>query len=124
PGCVLDDLNRAAKPHGLHFPHDISTSDRATLGGMVANNSSGTRSVIYGKTIDHVLELRVVLSDGTPLHAGPLDEAAVEAKCRQQDREGECYRTVRRLAAEHAAEIGRRHPKILRGVGAFNLDRF
>jgi FAD/FMN-containing dehydrogenase/Fe-S oxidoreductase len=124
PGCVLDDLNRAVKPHGLHFPHDISTSDRATLGGMVANNSSGTRSVIYGKTIDHIIELRAVLSDGTVIHAGPLDEAAVEAKCRQQDREGECYRAVRRLAAEHAAEIERRYPKVLRRVGGYNLDCF
>jgi FAD/FMN-containing dehydrogenase/Fe-S oxidoreductase len=124
PGCVLDDLNRAAKPFGLNFPHDISTSDRATLGGMVANNSSGTRSVLYGKTIDHVLEVRAVLIDGTPLHARPLSEAEWDAKCRQDDREGECYRTVRRLAAEHAEEIERRYPKIVRRVGGYNLDRF
>jgi FAD/FMN-containing dehydrogenase/Fe-S oxidoreductase len=124
PGCVLDDLNRAVKPHGLHFPHDISTADRATLGGMIANNSSGTRSVLYGKTIDHVVEVQAVLADGTMLHAGPLTEVEVEAKCRQVDREGECYRTVRRLAAEHAAEIERRYPKIIRRVGGYNLDRF
>ncbi|HJT77196.1 MAG TPA: FAD-linked oxidase C-terminal domain-containing protein, partial [Gemmataceae bacterium] len=86
--------------------------------------SSGTRSVIYGKTIDHVLELRAVLSDGTVIHAGPLDEAGVEAKCRQEGREGECYRTLRRLAAEHAAEIERRYPKVLRRVGGYNLDSF
>src|SRR5207248_3316491 len=72
PGCVLDDLNRELQPLGLHFPIDISTSDRATLGGMIANNSSGTRSVVHGKTVDHVLELRVVLADGTVLHARPV----------------------------------------------------
>src|SRR5436309_13239314 len=75
PGCVLDDLNRALRPHGLHFPLDISTSDRATVGGMVANNSSGTRSVVHGKTLDHVLALRVALSDGSVSDAGPLGDA-------------------------------------------------
>src|SRR5258708_6255816 len=53
PGCVLDDVNRELTPFGLHLPLDISTSDRATLGGMIANNSSGTHSVIYGKTVDY-----------------------------------------------------------------------
>ncbi len=124
PGCVLDDLNAAVKPHGLHFPHDVSTADRATLGGMVANNSSGTRSVLYGKTIDHVLELRVLLSDGSVVEMRPLDEIAWRAKCEQRDLEGECYRTVGRLAAEHAAEIERRYPKIIRRVGGYNLDAF
>jgi FAD/FMN-containing dehydrogenase/Fe-S oxidoreductase len=124
PGCVLDDLNRALRPHGLHFPLDISTSDRATVGGMIANNSSGTRSVVHGKTIDHVLAVRAVLSDGSVIDAGPLDDAVLEARCARDDLEGECYRTVRRLAAEHAEEIARRYPPILRRVGGYNLDRF
>ena len=64
PGCVLDELNRELKPHGLHFAPDISTSNRATIGGMIGNNSCGTRSVVYGKTGDHVLELRVALANG------------------------------------------------------------
>src|SRR5579871_1490829 len=97
PGCVLDELNRTVQPLGLHFPLDISTSDRATIGGMIANNSSGTHSLIYGKTIDHVLELRIVLADSAVAHLRPLEAAELEAKCRQQDREGECYRMVRRL---------------------------
>ncbi len=58
PGIVLDELNAALKPHGLRFAPDISTASRATLGGMMANNSSGARSVLYGKTIDHVIEQR------------------------------------------------------------------
>jgi FAD/FMN-containing dehydrogenase/Fe-S oxidoreductase len=124
PGCVLDDLNRALRPHGLHFPLDISTSDRATVGGMVANNSSGTRSVVHGKTIDHVLALRVVLSDGSVTDAGPLDDAELEARCARPGVEGEGYRTVRRLAELHADEIARRYPRVLRRVGGYNLDRF
>src|SRR5438270_6595553 len=63
PGVVLDELNAQLKPSGLRFAPDISTASRATVGGMIANNSSGARSVLYGKTIDHVLELQVVLSD-------------------------------------------------------------
>src|SRR5579871_5433533 len=94
PGCVLDDLNRSLQPFGLHFPLDISTSDRATIGGMIANNSSGTHSIVYGKTIDHVLELRVVLADGSMVHLHLLNDNEVEMKCRRNDREGECYRVV------------------------------
>ena len=65
PGIVLDELNAGLKAHGLRFAPDISTASRATVGGMMANNSSGARSVLYGKTIDHVLEQEVVLSDGS-----------------------------------------------------------
>jgi FAD/FMN-containing dehydrogenase/Fe-S oxidoreductase len=124
PGCVLDDLNHAVRPLGLHFPVDISTSDRATIGGMIANNSSGTRSIVYGKTVDHVLELRAVLSDGSVVTAGPLDAPGWESRCRQQDLEGACYRAVGEQAAAHAEDIARRYPKLLRRVGGYNLDHF
>ncbi len=124
PGCVLDDLNQHVRPHGLQFAPDISTANRATIGGMVANNSSGTHSVILGKTIDHVLELKVVLADGAVVHARPLSDAEIEEKSRQPNREGEIYRVVQRLAVEHADEIERRYPKILRRVGGYNLDRY
>lgn len=124
PGCVLDELNQQVKSKGLQFAPDISTANRATIGGMVANNSSGTHSIIYGKTIDHVLELTVLLADGTIVHTRPLNETELQAKCQQQDRAGEGYRTIQRLAEEQAAEIDRRFPKILRRVGGYNLDRF
>src|SRR4051812_39949627 len=65
PGVVQEDLNRAARRFGLGFGPDTSTSNRATLGGMIGNNSSGSESIVYGTTIDHVLELEVVLADGT-----------------------------------------------------------
>ena len=124
PGCVLDDLNSAVKPHGLQFAPDISTSNRATIGGMVANNSSGTHSLLHGKTIDHVIGLKVLLADGSIIQAGPMNDGEVESKCSQPDREGECYRVIRRIAEEHQDEIERRYPKILRRVGGYNLDRF
>ena len=117
PGIVLDELNAALKPHGLRFAPDISTASRATVGGMMANNSSGARSVLYGKTIDHVLEQHVILSDGSVAHFRPLDAAALEKAARGDSLEARCYREVRRVARESAAEIDRRYPKILRRVG-------
>src|ERR1051326_3596262 len=72
PGIVLDELNAALRTHSMRFAPDISTASRATIGGMIANNSSGARSVLYGKTINHVIELEVVLSDGSAAHLRPL----------------------------------------------------
>src|SRR3954451_5963799 len=72
PGIVLDDLNRALKPHGLWFPVDVSTASRATIGGMAANNSCGARSLRYGTMRDNVLAIDAVLADGTAAHFGPI----------------------------------------------------
>ena len=124
PGIVLDELNAALRPYNLRFAPDISTASRATVGGMMANNSSGARSVLYGKTIDHVLEQQVVLSDGSVVHFRPLGAAEVEAICQHDTLEAACYREVRRLASVNAEEIDRRYPKVLRRVGGYNLDCF
>jgi len=124
PGIVLDELNLALRPHNLRFAPDISTASRATVGGMIANNSSGARSVMYGKTIDHVIELDVVMADGRVALFRPLDGAELEAASIGDSLEATCYRTIRRLAAEHATEIDARFPKVLRRVGGYNLDEF
>lgn len=124
PGIVLDDLNARLKTHGLRFAPDISTASRATVGGMMGNNSSGARSVLYGKTIDHVLEQEVVLSDGSVVSFRPMSPDEVEGKCAGDSLEAECYRTVRRVSHENATEIERRYPKVLRRVGGYNLDEF
>ena len=124
PGIVLEELNTMLRPHGLRFAPDISTANRATIGGMMANNSSGARSVLYGKTIDHVLEQHVVLADGSIAHFKALTKPELEAASSGASLEAACYRTVRRLARECAEEIDRRYPKILRRVGGYNLDAF
>jgi len=124
PGVVRDRLNAQLAPHGLQFTPDISTTSRANIGGMVANNSAGTRSIKYGKTVDQVQSMRVLLMDGTELELGPVDDATLQVKLGQQDREGELYRTVHRIATEHADEIDARYPKIMRRVGGYNLDEF
>ena len=121
PGIVLDELNAQLAPLGVRFAPDISTASRATIGGMMANNSCGARSVLYGKTIDHVLEQTVVLSDGSIVHFREMDRKEVPTG---NSLEAACYGSVLRLAAEHAAEIDRRYPRVLRRVGGYNLDEF
>ena len=121
PGIVLDELNAQLAPLRLRFAPDISTASRATLGGMMANNSSGARSVIYGKTIDHVLEQTVVLSDGSVAEFRETPRPNIPTG---DSLEASLYSTVLRLASEHANEIERRYPKVLRRVGGYNLDEF
>jgi FAD/FMN-containing dehydrogenase/Fe-S oxidoreductase len=124
PGLVLDELNAKLRPHGLRFAPDVSTASRATIGGMMANNSSGARSVLYGKTIDHVLEQEVVLADGSVVHFKPLTIGELRSVISTNSLEAHCYRTVRELAETHREEIERRFPKVLRRVGGYNLDEF
>lgn len=124
PGIVLDELNAQLRPHGLRFAPDISTASRATVGGMMANNSAGARSVLYGKTIDHVLEQDVVLSDGTIVHFGPLEGNALLDASRGDTLSARAYCVVQRLAGECASEVETRFPKVLRRVGGYNLDEF
>src|SRR5262245_54163514 len=124
PGIVLDELNATLRPHGLRFAPDISTASRATIGGMIANNSSGARSVLYGKTIDHVRELDVVLSDGSLAHFSPVDRSHLEHVCAGSTLESHAYRVVHETAERCRDEIDRRFPKVLRRVGGYNLDAF
>jgi FAD/FMN-containing dehydrogenase/Fe-S oxidoreductase len=121
PGLVLDELNAQLAPLGLRFAPDISTASRATIGGMMANNSAGARSVLYGKTLDHVLEQVVCLSDGSVAHFRDVARAAIPGG---PTLEAACYATVLELGQRHAGEIDRRYPKILRRVGGYNLDEF
>src|SRR5260221_1191921 len=72
PGIVLDDLNRQLKPHGLWFPVDISTSSRATIGGMAGNNSCGGPSICSGTLRDNVISIEALLADGTLAHFGRI----------------------------------------------------
>ena len=124
PGVVLDELNAHLRPHGLRFAPDVSTASRATIGGMMANNSSGARSVYYGKTIDHVLAQEVVLSDGSVVEFGPMTADEVRARGAGNSLEARCYRVVQDVATRSREEVERRFPKVLRRVGGYNLDEF
>ncbi len=122
PGVVLDQLNAHLKPLGLMFGPDVSTSDRATLGGMIGNNSAGARSLKYGKTVDHVRSVDVVLSDGSTATFGPVTPDELESLCRREDLVGNIYRTTREVVKTHEQAIRERYPRILRRVSGYNLD--
>lgn len=120
PGIVLDDLNRALKAHGLWFPVDISTSSRATLGGMAGNNSCGARSLRYGNTRENVLSMDALLANGEVAHFGPVNADLSDIP------ESSSLRAVAgdllKIGVREAAEIEARFPKVQRRVGGYNLD--
>ncbi len=124
PGIVLDQLNRELLPYGLMYAPDPTTSSRACVGGGVGNNTCGAHSVIYGKTLDHIKELDVILADASATHFRPLDSAELEAKLSGVGLESEIYRGVRRLAQDNDAQIRARYPNIMRRVSGYNLDEF
>lgn len=124
PGVVLDQLNRAAAGEGLEFGPDVATSNRANLGGMIGNNSAGARSIMAGKTVDHVISLDVLLADGTPASLAPLDSAQLAEASQLPGRLGHVYREVQRVVAESKEEIIARFPTVLRRVSGYNLDEF
>ena len=124
PGVVRDNLNQFLKPHGLQFTPDVATTSRANIGGMVGNNSAGTRSIKYGKTVDQVVALTVMLSDGTVTEFRELSLEELASKRAGSGLEGDIYRTVHDVVTRHEQEIEERFPKVLRRVGGYNLDEF
>lgn len=109
-GVVKDQLNAVLAPHGLFFAPELSTSNRATIGGMVSTDASGQGSCLYGKTRDHVLELTSVLADGTVWTSRPLSDEELREAQRRPDRVGAVYRAVDAIQREYAAEIEARFP--------------
>ena len=124
PGIILEQLTRQVAPHGLQYAPDPTTANRACVGGGIGNNTCGAHSVIYGKTLDHIRELNVILSDGSAARFGPLDAPALESRISAPGLEGDIYRGVLRIAREQQDEIHRTYAKIQRRVSGYNLDEF
>ena len=122
PGLVCSELNSFLKPYGVRFAPDPATENRATIGGMIANNAAGMRSVRYGMTIDHVLDIEVGLARGEELHLTTLSASELALKSLQSDREGEIYRGVSDLLHLHGDKIRERFPKVIRRSGGYALD--
>ncbi|MBR7963866.1 FAD-binding oxidoreductase [Burkholderia vietnamiensis] len=120
-GVVKDQLNAALKAHGLFFAPELSTSNRATVGGMINTDASGQGSCTYGKTRDHVLALDFVLLGGEQLHSDALDDDELARRCARQDRIGKVYRTARRISDEQAALIDAKFPKLNRCLTGYDL---
>ena len=118
PGIVLDQLNGLLKKHGLFFPVDVSTSSRATIGGMTANNSCGARSIRYGKMVDNVGEVDAVLADGSNMRFGKWDEGIASAVPQRQQ---QMVSELIELGKRESDEVALRFPRVQRRVGGYNL---
>ena len=114
PGVVLDELNRQLKPLGLWFPVDVSTSSRATIGGMAGNNSAGGRSIKYGIMRDNVLSINTILSDTSKAHFGLVKKGLSGLE--------NIFPKLIKIVEKNQDEIVTRFPKVLRRVGGYNLD--
>jgi FAD/FMN-containing dehydrogenase/Fe-S oxidoreductase len=124
PGRVLDELNLHLKPMRLQFGPDPASSNRAAMGGIVSNNSTGSHSIVYGMTADHVIEASVILADGTRTVFRPLSEHELRHHQQRGGLEGEIYRRIDALAREGADIIRAGTPRHWRRCGGYNLDRF
>jgi FAD/FMN-containing dehydrogenase/Fe-S oxidoreductase len=120
PGVVLDRLNKSLKSKGLFFPVDVSTGDRATIGGMAANNSCGARSLRYGNMVHNVHAIDALLADGTAARMGEVPGNFDDSV--RPERYRNLVRGMRALHRREADEIDRRFPKLLRRVGGYNID--
>jgi FAD/FMN-containing dehydrogenase/Fe-S oxidoreductase len=122
PGTIQGELNALVEPHGLVFGADTSTSDVATLGGMVGNNSAGMRSILYGTTADQVLSLRCVLADGETVELRSLPRQEAKRRARHADAEARLLRGALGIGERYADEIKRRFPRMIRRVSGYGLD--
>ena len=122
PGVVLDSLRNRAEMHQLTFAPDPSTHNRCTIGGMIGNNSCGTHSLLGGKTVDNVEELRILLYDGSQMTVGATSGAEFAQIISQGDRRSEIYRKLYRIQELYASLIRERFPQIPRRVSGYNLD--
>jgi FAD/FMN-containing dehydrogenase/Fe-S oxidoreductase len=120
-GVVKDQLNAAVERHGLFFAPELSPSNRATIGGMIATDASGQGSVLYGKTRDHVMELNAVLLDGSEWHSRPLTPAELDDAKGRNDRVGFIHRLLDRIRQDDAALIEERFPRLNRCVTGYDL---
>ena len=123
PGLVLDELNHHLKPMGLQFGPDPASSNRAGMGGIVANNSTGSHSIVYGMAADHTLETNVILSDGTRATFGPLSSTELDQHCQRSGLEGQLYQQMWELSQSQADTIRAGTPRHWRRCGGYNLDR-
>ena len=123
PGVICDQLRNAAEQHHLTYGPDPATHEYCTFGGMLGNNSCGTHSLMAGKTSDNVLELDVLLYDGTRMTVGPTSDEELEPIIAAGGRKGEIYEQLRDLRDRVADRVREEYPDIPRRVSGYNLDQ-
>lgn len=120
-GVVKDQLNAAIKPHGLFFAPELSTSNRATIGGMINTDASGQGSCRYGKTRDHVLELKTVFLDGTEWTSHAINNDELAQISARTDRVGHVHKVIDNIQRDHADLIAAKFPKLNRCLTGYDL---
>ena len=120
-GVIKDQLNQFLKPYGYFFAPELSTSNRATLGGMINTDASGQGSLVYGKTSDHILGVRAVLLGGDILDTQPVPVALAETLAKEQSASGRIYRTVYERCKENRQLIMDKFPKLNRFLTGYDL---
>ena len=123
-GVILDELNAALSKYGLLFGPDPATSNRATIGGMIGNNSSGMRSMVYGITRQHILETKILLADGTELNFKELSADEYTQRSKENNREGQIYNGFKKIIETNHEKISEKFPNVMRRVQGYNLDSF
>jgi FAD/FMN-containing dehydrogenase/Fe-S oxidoreductase len=122
PGIVLDVLNKQLEPYGLRYGPEPATHPNCTIGGMIGNNSCGATAQAYGKVVDNVADLEVLLYDGTRFWCGETSDEEFAVIERRGDKQARVYRQLRDLRDKYADEIRARYPDIPRRVSGYNLD--
>ncbi|MCL1142651.1 FAD-binding and (Fe-S)-binding domain-containing protein [Shewanella gaetbuli] len=120
-GVVKDALNDALRPHGFFFSPDLSTSNRATIGGMINTDASGAGSLVYGKTSDHVLGLTSVLVDGSVLQSSPLTKQSVDHSPTENAFADKIISEIAKVCFDKRASIESRFPKLNRFLTGYDL---
>lgn len=120
-GVVKDQLNAALKPYGLFFAPELSTSNRATIGGMISTDASGQGSVLYGKTRDHVLATRTIIHGGEVLQTAPVSDEIIDGMNNQESRIGEIHRIARAAFDQNKADIAEKFPPLNRCLTGYDL---
>jgi len=122
PGVVQDRLNEELAKQGYRLGPDTSTGNRATIGGMAANNAAGARSLLYGTMAEHILELELLLASGESIRFHEITEEQFEEKCALKNSEGRIYSEIKRIRSQYAEDIKKHFPNIPRRVSGYNLD--
>ncbi|UCF60723.1 MAG: FAD-binding protein [Anaerolineaceae bacterium] len=123
PGITLSALNRILNQYDLMYGPDPASGERATMGGILANNSTGAHSIVYGMTVDHVLATEVILADGTSARFEALDTENWKIRSKRPGLEGSIYRAIPDILQRYKNQIASRYPKVFRHVAGYNLNQ-
>lgn len=122
PGLVLNAFNKAAAQHGLMFGPDPASSDRATFGGMLGNNSTGAHSISYGMTSDNVIAVDALLSDGSAARLESVKMQEAFSRAESDSLEGKLYRQALAIREQHGNAIKQNWPRTWRRASGYSLN--